>query len=970
MSGRNCAYGLLFQYVVTLDYLLKMVERPGPENIALRVDPSTDGDNDRDGDLDIVDLDVEDSKGNRSVVVQVKGSREPLTAREVTGPDLAGWLLRLVRAGRSGSYRVITNRRLNQPAENIAVALDSGDVFAVVEALAAALPDDTWRDSDTRSELMKCRVDRQDNTELHGSLRSRITQLRRRLGIGIGDESAGMMAIYLVGQIFHCGAGAHPSRVSAAQARDWLHIPSTDVAKAIGHYDWGVPVNIPVPHLGLRTAKLGELSRLLAHPRHEIRQSRLVVVHGMSGIGKSALAAQFAYDNADYYDFMWWVDCESVHSVERSLQALGLAAGALKWGSGGPSLREIPRVLSQYPGTWLIVADNVYDRGLVEEWLPAYGAGDVLVTTVDSTLWSNESEVELTGFEPNESRRFLQSLLPDEASNDLDDLAAGLDHLPLALAMAAAYLRNAQRGLAGTPKSYLSQLQTITPQAQEAVPRGYPRTLGTAISLAVEQVSRRAAGHSQVGDMAIAMLQAAAYFAENDIPLNMLHAAAQLDPRSHHESGLRGPIAPLDSDTLFDAVVTILRSGSLVQRTELIAETTGMFSDMIAMNKVTQDIIRLKLEASLPITGVAEFLDRMIYHVDDWLRSMVDSERFKEMPLIHHHAGRLEGHATRIGLVSANVATLQGNLAIVYSAHGRIADAIELNKRELETIAELTRMGVDGRIGRVKTLIQLIDNLITSQRTVDEVTDRIAETVEVLESFKPDDRPELLGRQWMNVESALSGLRRHDKDPRVLALRRRVDSALRQLTTLAGPQSETELQRELNELEDLIGRSRREQEVSERAYRAFELCGYHGLRIGFLGLHIEAQGYIGNVEAVIKGLREFDSVARPLNVYASDAIDRLQNVGLAVAQQLGRRKFRYVLWKVVRQSNDRIAQIPCGAELRWFHHVLSAAYHAAAGNADAARAEIAAADSFGPAALNNMKNTQAWERILSQARWR
>jgi NB-ARC domain len=438
MSGRDCAYGLLFQYVVTLDFLLKMVERPGLDNVALRVDPSTDDDNDRDGDLDIVDLDVEDSNGNRCVVVQVKGSREPLTAREVTGPDLAGWLLRLVRAGRSGSYRVITNRRLNQPAENIAVALDSGDVIAVEQALTAALPDDAWRDPDTQSELIKCRVDRQDNTELYSSLRSRITQLRRRLGIGIGDESAGMMTIYLVGQIFHCGAGAHPSRVSAAQARDWLHIPSTDVAKAIGHYDWGVPVNVPVPHLGLRTAKLAELSRLLAHPRPKTRQSRLVVVHGMSGSGKSALAAQFAYGHADYYDFMWWVDCESAHSVERSLQALGSAAGTLKWGSGGPSLREIPRVLSQYPGTWLIVADTVYDRGLVEEWLATYGSGDVLVTTLNSNLWSNEPEVELTGFELKESRRFLQSLLPNEAANDLDDLATELEHLPLALAMAAA----------------------------------------------------------------------------------------------------------------------------------------------------------------------------------------------------------------------------------------------------------------------------------------------------------------------------------------------------------------------------------------------------------------------------------------------------------------------------------------------------------------------------------------------------
>lgn len=86
MSGRACAFGLYFQYLVSLDFLLDLVA-DGPVGAGLSVDPS-----DRDGagrDFDIVDLDIDHGGSHRAVTVQVKGSIDPQTAGKVAASELA-----------------------------------------------------------------------------------------------------------------------------------------------------------------------------------------------------------------------------------------------------------------------------------------------------------------------------------------------------------------------------------------------------------------------------------------------------------------------------------------------------------------------------------------------------------------------------------------------------------------------------------------------------------------------------------------------------------------------------------------------------------------------------------------------------------------------------------------------------------------------------------------------------------------
>jgi hypothetical protein len=100
---------------------------------------------------------------------------------------------------------------------------------------------------------------------------------------------------------------------------------------------------------------------------------------------------------------------------------------------------------------WLVVLDDVQEPGdLNGLWPPAAesaAGGQVLVTTRlrEAALeGAGRRTVRVPVFSAEEARGYLQAQLGDRASRqEADDLAGALGMLPLALAQAAAYIRNA-----------------------------------------------------------------------------------------------------------------------------------------------------------------------------------------------------------------------------------------------------------------------------------------------------------------------------------------------------------------------------------------------------------------------------------------------------------------------------------------------------------------------------------------------
>jgi transcriptional regulator with XRE-family HTH domain/tetratricopeptide (TPR) repeat protein len=251
--------------------------------------------------------------------------------------------------------------------------------------------------------------------------------------------------------------------------------------------------NIPARNPGF-TGRGG----LLAAVRERLLAGDTAVVqalHGMGGVGKTQLAAEYAHRFAGTYELAWWVNAEQGGLIGDQVAALGLALGWVPPGAGMEVVRAVVLAELRARGRWLLVFDNAEDPAEVAAWLPG-GSGHVLITSRQAGWAELAAPVEVDVLARAESVALLQARVPGITDADADRLAAGLGDLPLALAQAGAFLDSA-----GTPAGqYLELLRTRAGQVlDQAVPGSYPRSLAAATGLTAD---RLAAGDPAAAELA------------------------------------------------------------------------------------------------------------------------------------------------------------------------------------------------------------------------------------------------------------------------------------------------------------------------------------------------------------------------------------------------------------------------------------------------------------------------------------
>ena len=182
-------------------------------------------------------------------------------------------------------------------------------------------------------------------------------------------------------------------------------------------------------------------------------------LHGMGGVGKTQLAAEYAYLFAGTYDLAWWLNSEQAGLIGDQFAALGIALGCVQAGAGTEAVRAVVLAELRERGRSLLVFDNAENPADITGWLPG-GGGHVLITTREQGWTEVAAPVEVDVLGRCESVAILQSRVTALGGADADELASELGDLPLAIAQAAGFM--AETGMAAD--QYLSLLRTRTGQ--------------------------------------------------------------------------------------------------------------------------------------------------------------------------------------------------------------------------------------------------------------------------------------------------------------------------------------------------------------------------------------------------------------------------------------------------------------------------------------------------------------------------
>jgi tetratricopeptide (TPR) repeat protein len=742
--------------------------------------------------------------------------------------------------------------------------------------------------------------DPRDDAEISESLRSRLRQYRNRCRAGLGDESAGLMIDHLVSEIFRRAGNAVEATLPVSDFRALLLVDGATLAETLGRRDWGVVVG-PLPAVPdvRRADELDQIHAALPLTAGQAATPRCTLT-GMSGIGKTSLAAGYILDRADIYDVIFWVDAESEQTLASSFTRI---SRYLHGGDSSPPpdpahLRgTVLTDLSCAAGRWLLILDNCVNLRLTEKWMPQAGSGHVIVTTTDSASPSRAgSRVEVEGMAVLQAVELLRRRLASAGEVDgphlkqLVRLARELECWPLALELASAYLHGGGLGIDGIPE-YLRRLKLRSLRDPDSVPPGYPRTLIQAIDLCVQRIKEKAEAlepqDAWAGVAALGVLRIAAYLSSRQIPVYLVMSVPQVDLDKDAFRGMN-PVVWDSPDHHPAEVVRMLRTQSLVAIDERLPPG-GMDSDddrpydyTISINSVVQETIRAGFDSDERTPWI---LNALAWHTERWMKAAMMLSAHERTLVLAAHAAAIEDHAARLHLKSDSIAYLRGNLASVHYHQNRRDEAIRLLRSEIDHYR-----GRQDELAEVLTCqasIQLSALLATDPAASVDESVRLLEAAYSIVLNSVPSSPEGMAFLAANIQSILGSMQR-------LGFRHeRLEMFIGAIDDLTGRLPVTPIAmalRTLAEIDDCMHEHRdcaRARELATRllAQDSLDVDIEENVQIRCMARKflIEALAVLDDFGGALKELEQFNADTQSNSLFVREIEDLVHNVGLYLA---------------------------------------------------------------------------------------
>ncbi|MER6014682.1 FxSxx-COOH system tetratricopeptide repeat protein [Streptomyces bluensis] len=304
----------------------------------------------------------------------------------------------------------------------------------------------------------------------------------------------------------------------------------------------------------------------------------VVTMHGMSGVGKTQLAAEYAYRFGSEYDVVWWVNAESRVTYRRLLAELaprlGLSTGQ-EYGERLRAVRESLRRGDPY-ARWLLILDGADEPGQIWDLVPT-GPGHVLITSRNPE-WSehNSRLLEVPVYARHESVAFIRRRAPRLTEAEAHQLAEALEDLPLLLDQTAGWLNDSDLSV----RDYIALLEGGIDEDVVKVSGDFPLAFQTAWSILLNKLR-------ETVPESIDLLRLCTFFAPGSIPVRLLKEMP-LDELPEQVSGL------LNDPLLWNKAINQLRQYSVVrlESHELASEEAASTGETLYLHRMVHQIVR------------------------------------------------------------------------------------------------------------------------------------------------------------------------------------------------------------------------------------------------------------------------------------------------------------------------------------------------------------------------------------------